>query len=398
MSFPFFFTWTAQRESRPIEIVGGEGARFRDGLGQEWLDLGSLSYNAALGHSHPQMIAAVVAQARRLCLAPATAVYPAKTELAQALLDLAPAGFSKVFFTLGGGEANENAMKMARMATGRLKFVSRYRSYHGASLGALSLTGDYRRPPLEPLLPGVLRVCDDAVDIENVLEREGAEVAAVFLESVPGANGVYVPPPDYYRRVRAACDRHGVLLVMDEVLCGFGRTGSCFGFEHFNVAPDMITCGKALTAGYAPLGAVLVHQKVAAQFESRVLWAGLTAYAHPVGCAAGAAALSIYREQNLFTRVAELGSILREALDRFAANTPVAGEVRSFGLLAAVDLDLSEAGWDRLRRDLFRRHIHLHVYPRRRLIVLAPPYIIDEADLHAGIGQLGEAVESAVSG
>ena len=194
MSFPFFFTWSAQRESQPIEISSGEGARFRDGLGQEWLDLGSLSYQANLGHGHPKMIAAIVNQARRLALAPPNAVFDAKISVAKNLLGLAPHGFSKVFFTNGGAEANENAMKIARLYTGRLKFVSRYRSYHGATFGALSLTGDYRRPPLEPVLPGIIRVGDNAEDIEAVLEAEGTEIAAVFLEPVPGANGVYVPP------------------------------------------------------------------------------------------------------------------------------------------------------------------------------------------------------------
>jgi taurine--2-oxoglutarate transaminase len=398
MSYPFFFTWTAQRDAQPIDIAGGEGAKFRDELGQEWLDLSSLSYQANLGHGHPKMIAAIAGQARRLCLAPPTAVFPAKVDLARALLGLAPAGFTKVFFTLSGSEANENAMKIARLVTGRFKFVSRYRSYHGASLGALSLTGDYRRPPLEPVLPGVIHVGDDAADIERVLALEGSQVAAVFLEPVPGANGVYVPPPDYFARIRAACDRHGVLLVLDEVLCGFGRTGACFGFEHFAVRPDMITCAKALTAGYAPLGAVLCHEKLSAHFDSRVLWAGLTAYAHPLGCAAGLAALKIYQSQRLFERAAALGGPFRQALLELAETCPAAGDVRSIGLLGAVDLELSRAGWDRLRRELARRHVLVHSYPRRGMIVVAPPLVIDESELRAGLARVAEALETALAG
>jgi taurine--2-oxoglutarate transaminase len=398
MSYPFYFTWSAQRDAHPIDIAGGEGAKFRDELGQEWLDLASLSYQASLGHGHPQMIAAIANQARRLCVAPPTAVFPAKTDLARALLELSPPSFTKVFFTLSGAEANENAMKIARLVTGRLKFVSRYRSYHGASLGALSLTGDYRRAPLEPLLPGIIRVGDDAAEIERVLESEGSQVAAVFLEPIPGANGVYIPPPDYFARVRAACDRHGVLLVLDEVLCGFGRTGACFGFEHFGIQPDMITCAKALTAGYAPLGAVLTHEKLAAHFDSRVLWAGLTSYAHPLGCAAGLAALKIYRSGRLFERAAALGEPFRAALVELAEGSPVAGEVRSIGLLGAVDLELSRAGWERLQRELARRHVLVHAYPRRGMIVFAPPLVIDESDLRAGLVIVAETLEAALTG
>lgn len=398
MSYPFFFTWSAQRDAQPIDIAGGEGAHFTDELGQTWLDLASLSYQASLGHGHPKMIAAVSSQARRLCVAPPNAVYPAKVELARALLELAPRGFTKVFFTLGGAEANENAMKLARLVTGRLKFVSRYRAYHGASLGALSLTGDYRRPPLEPLLPGVIRVGDDAADIERVLEVEGSQIAAVFLEPIPGANGVLIPAPDYLARVRAACDRHGVLLVIDEVLCGFGRTGRCFGFEHFGIQPDVITCAKALTAGYSPLGAVLVHEKIAAHFDSRVLWAGLTGYAHPLGCAAALAALRIYRDDKLFERAATLGETLRQALLELADSSPVAGDVRSIGLLGAVELQLSRAGWERLDRELARRHILVHSYPRRGMIIVAPPLIIEEADLRSGLAAVAEVLETALTG
>ncbi len=397
MSFPFFFTWSAQRDAQPIEISSGEGARFRDGLGQEWLDLGSLSYQASLGHNHPTVIAAIVNQARRLGVAPPNAVFESKTALAQGLLELAPRGFSKVFFTNGGAEANENAMKLARLSTGRLQFVSRYRSYHGATMGALSLTGDYRRPPLEPVLPGILRVGDRVEDIEAVLDAEGPEIAAVFLEPIPGANGVYVPASDYFPRIRSACDRHGVLLVLDEVLCGFGRTGTCFGFEHFGITPDIITCAKAMTGGYAPLGAVLVHHKVASQFEQRVLWAGLTSYGHPLGCAAGAAALEVYRAEKLFERAAEMDAPFRQRLETVAAESTVATAVRSIGLLGAIDLELSQAGWQRLRAELLRRHVYLHVYPRRGCIVIAPPLVIEQHELASGIGLLGEAIESAIS-
>ena len=275
MSEPFFFTWSKQRGATGLEIVGGEGPWFETADGARWLDFGSLVYSANLGHGHPRMIAAIKAQADRLCLAMPKSVFPEKRALANRLLELAGEGFTKVFFTLGGSEANENAIKMARLATGRFKVLSRYRSYHGATMGALSLSGDYRRPPLEPALVGAIKAmdcyCDRcpfgqslaschrecAAQIDEVLRIE-ANVAAVFLEPVPGANGVLVPPDDYWPRVREACDRSGALLVADEVLTGFGRCGRWLAHQRWGVTPDMITMSKGLTAGYGVLGAVVV--------------------------------------------------------------------------------------------------------------------------------------------
>jgi taurine--2-oxoglutarate transaminase len=321
-------------------------------------------------------------------------VFPAKAELARELLALAPAGFSKVFFTLGGAEANENALKIARMVTGRYKMVSRYRSYHGASMGALSLTGDFRRPPVEPGLPGVIHVLDGPEAIEQVLELEGPRsVAAVILESVPGANGVVIPAPDYWPRVRAACDRHDTLLIADEVLTGFGRTGRCFGFEHFGAVPDIITVAKALTAGYAALGAVLASERVARHFDDNVLWAGLTSYAHPLGCAAGREALAIYRDEKLFERARTLEPVLRSSLERVRARFGgQVVDVRGIGLLAALEMDLPEPAWQRLNQEVARRHLYLHIEARRKTAIFSPPLIISEQDLRGGIDAFSDAV------
>ena len=293
---PFFFTWTAQRDAVPMSLTGGKGCWLEvDGV--RWLDFGSLVFQANVGHGHPRLIQAIKFQAERLCLSIPSAVYPEKTELARELLSQAPGDFSKVFFCLGGSEANEHALKIARMATGRTKAISRYRSYHGATLGAATLTGDWRRIPVEPGVPGVVHVLDldpslpsGASLIPRTLELEG-RVAAVFLEAVVGANGVLIPDPDYLRSVRRACDEHGALLVMDEVLTGFGRTGRWFAYEHFGVEPDLVTLGKAITAGYGTLGAVLVHRRVAQRFDSEPLVTGLTHYAHPLGVAAALEAI-----------------------------------------------------------------------------------------------------------
>jgi taurine--2-oxoglutarate transaminase len=391
---PFFFTWTAQKNARAMEISGGKGARLTTPDGKEWLDFSSLSFQASLGHGHPRMIKAIKEQAERLCLAPASAVFPQKTELAKRLLEMAPKGFSKVMYTLGGSESVENAMKIARMVTGRHKFVSRYRSYHGATMGALTLTGDYRRFPLEPGVPGVIHVLDDAAHIEQVLELEGPKsVAAVFLEPVAGANGCYVPAPDFFPRVRKACDRHGTLLVADEVLTGFGRTGRGFAVEHFGVTPDIITCAKALTAGYAPLGAVLVHERVASRFEEDVFWAGLTNYGHPLGCAAAIAALDIYAEEKLYARAEELGRILLEKLNEVADKYPkTVSNPRGLGMLAAVDFSADGKTWKAFQGELDKRRLQLIVSEKRGTVIFSPPLNIDRKDFDLGLSWFTDSV------
>ncbi len=412
MSEPFFFTWAAQRDARGPEIVGGDGPYFDTADGARWLDLGSLIYQANLGHGHPRMIAAVKAQADRLCMTMPSAIYPEKRELAERLLALAGPDYTKVFFTLGGAEANENALKMARMVTGRYKVLSRYRSYHGATMGALSLTGDYRRPPLEPGLPGAVKAldcyCDRcpfgknvtscgrecATSLGEVMELE-TNVGAVFLEPVPGANGVLVPPDDYWPKVRAACDAHGALLVADEVLCGFGRTGRWLGPQHWRVVPDLITVSKALTGGYGVLGAVIVHERVARHFEDHTLLAGLTHYAHPLGVAAALEAIKVYEDEGLIQRAAELGPVLLRMIESVASRQPSVRFTRGLGLLAALELDLDDAALAKLAKGLARRHVHAHLRKRERTLVLAPPLCITEDQLAEGVRHVEEAIAEA---
>jgi taurine--2-oxoglutarate transaminase len=414
--YPFFFTWSSQKAARPVPITGGSGAWFETEGGERWLDFGSLSYQASLGHGERRVTEAIVRQAESLCISMPAAVYPAKTELAERLLELAPPGFSKVFFTLGGSEANENAIKMARLITGRYKVLSRYRSYHGATMGALSLSGDWRRPPLEPGIPGVVRAMDCycqrcpfgqkldtcsrecAIHIDELLDLEGAgTVGAVILEPIPGANGVLVPPPEYWPMVREACHRHGALLIADEVLTGFGRTGTCFAYEQLGATPDVITVAKAITGGYAPLGAVLVHERVAGHFEDHVLACGLTQYAHPLGCAAGLAALDVYRDDDLFARAARLGPRLLQGLRDIAATSDDLGLVRGLGLLAAIEWQADVEGWERLAEALRRRHLFVHIYPDRGTLVLAPPLMIPEDDLEHGLSLLAESFNEVLT-
>lgn len=412
MSEPFFFTWSAQRDASGLEIVGGEGAYFETADGARWLDFGSLTYHVNVGHGHPRMIAAIKAQAERLCVTMPSAIYPEKRALAERLLAIAGPGFTKVFFTLGGSEANENALKMARMVTGRYKVLSRYRSYHGASMGALSLTGDYRRPPLEPGLVGAVKAldcyCDRcpfgtdvarcarecATNLGAVMALEG-NVGAVFLEPVPGANGVLVPPDDYWPKVREACDAHGALLVADEVLCGFGRTGRWFGHQHWGVTPDLITVSKGLTGGYGVLGAVIVHERVARFFEEHTLLAGLTHYAHPLGVAAALEAISVYEDEGLVERAAMLGPKLLAMLDAVRERQHAVRFTRGLGLLAALELDLDDARLGVLAKALAGRHVHAHLRKKERTLVLAPPLCIAEHELAEGVRLVEEAIVEA---
>ncbi len=417
MEYPFFFTWSAQSAAKPFTLTGGEGAWFTTADGSRWLDLGALSYQVNAGHGQKRIVEAIKRQADELCLSAPNAVFPAKLELAQRLLAMAGPQFTKVFFTLGGAEANENAIKIARQVTGRMKLVSRYRSYHGASFGALSLTGDWRRPAMEPGIPGVVHVldcyCDRcpfgqrvetckrecATNIGTTMELEGPRsVAAVFLEPVPGANGVLVPPPEYWPIVRAACDAEGALLVADEVLTGFGRTGKPFGFQHWDVVPDLITCAKGLASGYATIGAVIVHERVARHFDDHVLACGLTFYAHPLACAAAVETMKLYEDEKLYENATRLGPVLRRELDAAAARIRPRSFVRSLGLLGVLEVEAPAEAWSRLGSELATRKLSLHVDPKRGTAIFAPPLCITEDELVRGMRSFADATVTAFGG
>lgn len=412
--YPFFFTWTAQNAAKPVELSGGDGAWFTTKDGGRWLDLGSLAYQINAGHGNRRIIEAIKRQADELCVSTPNAVFPAKVELAERLLAMAGPGFSKVFFTLGGSEANENALKIARLVTGRIKNIARYRSYHGATMGALSLTGDWRRPVVEPGLPGVVHVhdcyCDRcpfgkrvdscnrecATNIGVTMQLEGARsTAAVFLEPAAGSNGVLVPPPDYWPIVRKICDDDGALLVADEVLTGFGRTGKAFAHHHWSVVPDIITVAKGLASGYATIGAVIVHERVAKYFDERVLACGLTYYAHPVSCAAAVAALKVYEEDRLFDAAAALSPVLRRELEAVAARIAAKSFVRVFGLLAALEVEATPEQWAVLGKELAARRLSLHVDPKRGMAIFSPPLCISETELVNGMRGFSDAAVAA---
>ncbi len=417
------YTWSAQSRATPLPIAGGKGATFTDHEGNRWLDFESQVFNCNAGHGETRIIRAMQAQLESLACAHPAAVYEAKAALGERLASVTPEGIDRFFLCLSGAEANENAIKIARAVTGRTKVVARRRSYHGASMGALSLTGDPRRLAGEPGLWGVVRIEDPycfrcpfettpdrcgvlcARHLEHVVQLEGPEtIAAVFLEGITGANGGFVPPADYWPTMRKICDKYGILLVADEVFTGFGRTGRYFAVDHFGVTPDLITLAKGLTSGYAPLGAVGMTERVAEHFDTSTLQCGLTGYAMPVSVAAAVATLDVYREDRLVERAAERGQELAAGLWRLKARHPAIGDARSLGLFGTIELVTpdgrplvaydtvapkdSPAG--RLKEALVRRRVHAAF--RWSFLMIAPPLCITSEELAEGLDHLDAAL------
>lgn len=355
-----FFSWSAQGAVNPIPMVKGQGVYFWDANGKRYLDLNSQLMCVNIGHGDRRVIDAIKAQADELVYAGPSMATRVRAELGQALAAVLPGDLTKFFFTTGGADANENAIRLARGFTGRQKIITRYRSYHGATGGAISLTGDPRRWASEPGLPGVVRVFDpykyrsplyhpgdsDAVfarkcldQIEEVIMYEGAHtIAAVFIETVTGTNGLIVPPDGYLQGLRAICDKHGILLICDEVMCGLGRTGAWFAVDHWNVVPDLMTMAKGLTSAYMPLGAVALSAKVADFYTDKVYYGGLTYSAHPMSLAAAVANLKVLHEDDLVGNSRRMGQVMAGLLDDLKAEHPSVGDVRSLGLFGIVEL------------------------------------------------------------
>jgi len=350
-------SWSVQDALDPIPVAGAEGRYFWDYDGNRYLDFASQLVNVSIGHQHPKLVAAIKEQAEQLCtIGPPMASEPRST-LARLLAEVTPGDISMTFFTNGGAEANENAIKLARWYTGRHKIVARYRSYHGATAGAITLTGDPRRWPAEPGIPGVVRlldpytyrcpaghpdpcpVCTGAPHLEEILQYEGPEtVAAVILEPVTGTNGIIVPPDGYLQSIREACDRHGILLIADEVMAGFGRTGKWFASDHWDVVPDILTMAKGINSGYVPLGAMAIREPIADWVRSRYFAGGLTYSGHPLACAVGVASIEAFREEGIVENAAEHGRWLAEELPRLQERHPSIGEVRGLGCFYGVEL------------------------------------------------------------
>ena len=353
-----FHSWSAQGHLAPAVVAGGEGCTLWDHAGHRWLDFSSQLVNVNIGYQHPRVVAAIQEQAELLTtIGPATANLT-RGRAAAAIVAHAPAGFSKVFFTNAGADANENAIRMARLHTGRDKVISGYRSYHGNTGAAVVATGDWRRIPNEyarghvhVFTPYLYRTefwasspeeeCERALrHLERVVQCEGPEsVAAILLESIPGTAGVLVPPPGYLAGVREIATRYGIVLILDEVMAGFGRTGSWFAFEQHGVVPDLITFAKGVNAGYVPAGGVLIRDEIAATFDERVFPGGLTYSGHPLAMAAIVATIAAMEDEHVVEHAAAVGrDVLGPGLARLAETNPLVGEVRGTGVFWAVEL------------------------------------------------------------
>jgi taurine---2-oxoglutarate transaminase len=424
-----FWTWSAQAKVAPIPVTKAKGVYFWDADGKRYLDFNSMVMCVNIGHGDERVIEAIVAQARQLPFAgPQMATRP-RAELGKLLSEITPGDLNTFLFTLGGADANENAIKLARAHTGRHKILARYRSYHGATAGAMALTGDPRRLAWEPnLMPGVVHFLDpyryrstfhrqnpevseadfnqDYLDhLEEIITFEGPEtIAAILLETVTGTNGVIVPPAGYLPGVRELCDRYGILLIADEVMSGFGRTGKWFAVDHWQVKPDLLTMAKGLTSGYAPLGAVAMRKKVAESFADRVFQSGLTYTAHPISLAAAIANIQVMQSDRLVERAQAMGSVLHRFLADLGEQHPSVGEVRSIGLFGAIELVRDRRtkepmapfnGTSPEMADL-RKYLLDHglfLYTHWHTVLVIPPLIITEEQLAEGFAILDKALE-----
>ncbi len=354
-----FHSWSAQASIDPMPVEHGLGSYFWDYDGNRYLDFSSQLVNLNIGHQHPRLVAAIVEQAQRMCaLAPALAS-DVRGEAARLIAERAPEGLDTVFFTNGGADANENAARMARLHTGRQKVLAAYRSYHGGTAGAISLTGDPRRWPAEPAVPGTVRyfgpylyrsafhASTEQEESERALEHlrelimlEGPHTfAALILEPVVGTNGILVPPAGYLAGVRAICDEHGIVLIADEVMSGFGRCGEWFAIQHWDVTPDLITFAKGVNSGYVPLGGVVISDAIAATFANRPFPGGLTYSGHPLACASAVASIRIFEDEGILENARMLGTdVIGPGLSKLAAEHSSIGEVRGLGVFWAIEL------------------------------------------------------------
>lgn len=423
-----FHSWSAQALIDPLPVAGGAGATFWDYAGNSYLDFSSQLVNLNLGHQHPDLVAAIQEQAGRLATIQPSMANDTRGELARRISEIAPDGFSKVFFTNGGADANENAVRMARLVTGKRKVLAMYRSYHGNTSTAITLTGDPRRWANEPADASVVhffgpyayRSPFHAASPEQETERalahleqtiilEGAStIGAIIIESVVGTNGVLIPPPGYLPGVRELCDRYGIVYIADEVMVGFGRLGTWWGFENFDVVPDLITFAKGVNSGYVPLGGVVISDRIAAHFDTVSFPGGLTYSGHPLACAPGVATFEVFRRDGILERVRDLGErVVRPRLEQMAARHPSVGEVRGLGLFWAIELvrdrgsreplvPFDAAGADAAPMAAFAaacKKAGLWPFTHFNRVHVAPPLIISEDDLVRGLDIIDRALE-----
>ncbi|AUG28450.1 MULTISPECIES: aspartate aminotransferase family protein [Microbacterium] len=423
-----FHSWSAQALIDPLPVAGGAGATFWDYAGRSYLDFSSQLVNLNLGHQHPDLVAAIQEQAGRLATIQPSMANDTRGELARRISEISPDGFSKVFFTNGGADANENAVRMARLVTGKRKVLAMYRSYHGNTSTAITLTGDPRRWANEPADASVVHFFGPyayrspfhadspeqeaeraLAHLEQTIILEGAStIGAIIIESVVGTNGVLIPPPGYLPGVRELCDRYGIVYIADEVMVGFGRLGTWWGFENFDVVPDLITFAKGVNSGYVPLGGVVVSDRIAAHFDTVSFPGGLTYSGHPLACAPGIATFEVFRRDGILERVRDLGErVVRPRLEQMTERHPSVGEVRGLGLFWAIELvrdrqtraplvPFNAAGADAAPMAAFAaacKKAGLWPFTHFNRAHVAPPLIVSEDDLVRGLDIIDRALE-----
>jgi len=411
-------SWMAQGSLAPLVVTGGEGCWIHSG-DRRILDFSSTLVNTNLGHQHPKVVRAIQEQAATLTYAAPSFTDAPRATLARMIAERAPGDLTKTLFTTGGTEAVESAIKIARLYTGRQKVMTQYRSFHGQTQGAMSAGGDNRRWANEPGIPGIVRFLNPdpyrsifgndvqkaLAHVEEVIWYEGPEhIAAIMCEPIVGASGLIVPPEGFFQGIRALCDRYGIVMILDEVMTGFGRTGKWFAAEHWDVVPDLMTFAKGVNSGYVPLGGVIVDEPIAKHFQDHVLWQGLTYSGHALACAAGVATIEAYRDEGVIENAARMGDLLMAELRELASRHPSVGDVRGKGLMCGIELvkdrETKEAleRWNgpsqqlatALRTALMKQDVY--VMCRWNLLVIAPPLIIAEDDLRTGIRAIDEAL------
>jgi taurine--2-oxoglutarate transaminase len=423
-----FHSWSAQGLIDPLPVAGGEGSWFWDYDGKRYLDFSSQLVNLNIGHQHPKLVAAIKEQADRLCTIAPFLANDQRAEAARLIAEVAPGDLDMVFFTNGGAEATENAIRMARLHTGRHKVFTAYRSYHGATAGSIAMTGDPRRWPSEPGMPGVVHFfgpypyrsafhattaaeeCARALDhLDEVLLLEGpSNVAAIVLETVVGTNGILVPPDGYLEGVRERCDRHGIAMVCDEVMSGFGRCGEWFAVDHWGVTPDLITFAKGVNSGYVPLGGVIISRRIADTFRERAYPGGLTYSGHPLACASAVASIGIFKEEGLIERARALGDeVFGPGLRDLQERHPSVGEVRGLGCFWALELvkdrdtremlvpynASGEAAKPMAELNAACRERGLWPFTHFNRVHVVPPIVISPEEAKQGLAILDEALE-----
>jgi len=401
------FEWSAQSAVDPIPVARSKGIYFWTPEGKRFIDFNSQLMCVNIGHGDERVIRAIVEQASTLAYANPFMATEARARLGAKLAEIAPGDIDTFFFTNGGADANENAIRIARLFTGRHKIAARYRSYHGGTAGSLSLTGDPRRWAAEPGIPGIIRIPDyyhgiqrgyDTAEqvlmqTEEVLQLEGPQtIAAILVEPVTGTNGILIPPDGYLQGLRALCDKHGILLIADEVMAGFGRTGEWFSIDHWKVVPDLLVMAKGLTSAYVQLGAVGMRRPIAEHFQKHVFYGGLTYNSHPLACAAALATLAVYEEDRLIDNARRMGRVLRALMDEMQQKHPSVGATRNIGLFGVFELVRDR----RTREPLapfngtspemqalakFFRQEGLYTFVRWNTFFTNPPLIITEAEL-----------------